>query len=46
MGRSRRVEAAGKVEVYAATPRLGESSLEAYEDAQHWLITADDQPPV
>ncbi len=41
MSRSRRVEAAGKVEVYAATPRLGESTLEAYEDAEHWLITTD-----
>ena len=45
MRRSRRVEAAGRVEIYEATPKLGESSLEAYEDAEHWLITADAHPP-
>ncbi len=45
MRRSRRVEAAGKVEVYEATPRLGESTMEAFEDAEHWLITADAQTP-
>lgn len=39
--RNRTVERAGEVRVFEATSVVGESSLEAFQDAQRWMTTQE-----